>query len=105
MATSWPSKKLGTNGFSTMWAVASAAERVMVTSQPVATNPRRHRTNSLPLQNESRLSSIAIDPCPCGLSSATRWYIGSAPKRVKSTMSRVAMGESAPAARAAIPGI
>jgi hypothetical protein len=105
MMTSWPSKKPGTSGFSTMWAVASAAERVMVTNQPVATNPRRTSTNSLPLQKESRSSSIAIEPCPCGLSSDTRWYIGSAPKRVSSTMSRVAMGESAPAARAAIPGM
>ena len=39
---------------------------------------------------------MAIEPCPCGLCSATRLYIGSIPKSVSSTMSRVAIGESAP---------
>jgi len=34
-------------GFSTMWAVASADDRVMVMIQEVATNPSRVRTNSL----------------------------------------------------------
>jgi hypothetical protein len=59
----------------------------------------------LPFQNESNLSSIEIEPCPWGLSSATRLYIGSAPKRVKSTINRVATGESDPAASAAMPGM
>jgi hypothetical protein len=88
-----------------MWAVASAAESVIVTNQPVATNPSKNSTNNLPFQNESRSSSIAIEPCPCGLSAATWRYIGRAPKRVSSTMSRVTIGERAPAAKAAMPGM
>ncbi len=105
IATSRSCKEAGTSGFSTTWAVASAAERVIVTSHPVATNPSRQSTSTLPFQNESRRSSIEIEPCPCGLSSATRLYIGRAPKRVSSTISSVAMGESAPAASAAMPGM
>jgi hypothetical protein len=62
MRTSWPRKKLGTSGFSTICTAASAAERVIVTIHAVATNPRRQSTNSLPFQNESRFSSIAIEP-------------------------------------------
>jgi hypothetical protein len=62
MATSWPWRNSGTKGFSTTWAVASAEERVMVTNQAVATNPSRHSTNTLPDQNESRRSSIEIEP-------------------------------------------
>src|SRR5215212_880157 len=34
--------------------------------QDVATNPSRQRRNNLPFQNESRLSSIAMEPCPLG---------------------------------------
>ena len=60
---------------------------------------------SLPGQNESNLSSIEIEPCPCGLSSAMRLYIDTIANSVRATMSRVAMGERAPAASAAIPGI
>ena len=41
-------KEAGQKGFSTMWAVASEAERVMVTTHPVATNPSGQRTNSVP---------------------------------------------------------
>jgi hypothetical protein len=88
-----------------MCTAASAAERVIVTIHAVATNPSRQSTNSLPFQNDSRFSSIAIEPCPCGLSAATTRYIGSIPNRVKSTMRRVAIGESAPAATAAIAGM
>ena len=33
-----------------------------MTSQAVATNPRSTSTSSLPFQNESSLSSIAIEP-------------------------------------------
>ena len=88
-----------------MCAVASAAERVMVMTHAVATNPSRHRTNILPFQNESSLSSIETDPCPCGLSAATTRYIGSIPNRVSSTMSPVAMGERAPALAAAMAGM
>jgi hypothetical protein len=87
-----------------MWAVASAVERVIVTNQAVATNPSRHKTKILPFQKESRRSSITTEPWPCGLSAATRRYIGSIPRSVSSTMSRVAMGERAPAARAAMAG-
>src|SRR5918997_3904782 len=87
-----------------MWAVASAADRVMVTIQAVATNPSRQRTKILPFQNESSLSGIGTEPSPCGLSAATTRYMGSIPKRVSSTMSPVAMGERAPAFAAAIAG-
>jgi len=87
-----------------MCTVASAEDRVMVMIQLVATKPSRMSTNTLPRQNGSSRSSIATEPCPCGLSFATRRYIGSIPRRVSATMSRVAMGESAPAASAAMPG-
>src|SRR4028118_1860065 len=104
MPTSLPCRKPGTSGFSTMCTAASAAERVIVTIHAVATNPSRTRTRILPFQNESRFSSIAIEPCPLGLSRETTRYIGSIPNRVRSTMSNVAMGESAPAAGAAQAG-
>ena len=70
----------------------------------VATKPSSTSTKILPRQNGSRSSSIATEPCPCGLSLATRRYIGSMPSRVSATISRVASGESAPAASAAMPG-
>jgi hypothetical protein len=76
----------------------------MVMIQEVATKPRRTSTNVFPRQNGRSFSSMATDPCPCGLSAATRRYIGSIPSRVSATMSRVASGERAPAASAAIPG-
>ena len=38
----------------------------------VAAKPSRTRTNTLPFQNESSRSSIAIEPSPWGLSRATR---------------------------------
>ncbi len=87
-----------------MWTVASAAERVMVMIQDVATKPRRISTKIFPRQNGRSFSSMATDPCPCGLSCATRRYIGSMPSRVRPMISRVASGDSAPAARAAMPG-
>jgi hypothetical protein len=77
---------------------------LIVTIHEVATNPSSTSTNSLPRQNGSRFSSIATDPCPCGLSAATRRYIGSMPSSVNATISSVASGESAPAAIAAMPG-
>jgi hypothetical protein len=104
-STSRSCKREGTSGFSITWTAASAAERVIVTNHPVATKPKRHSTSTLPFQKESNLSSIEMEPCPLGLSSATCLYIGSAPKRGRSTIKSVAMGESAPAASAAIPGI
>lgn len=58
-------------GFSTRWVEASAADRVMVIRKSVAAKPSRASTNSLPFQNDSSRSSIAIEPAPCGLSSAT----------------------------------
>lgn len=61
-----------TKGFSTTWAVASAADRVIVMMKSVATNPSRTRMNSLPFHHDSRCASIEIEPSPCGLSSATR---------------------------------
>ena len=87
-----------------MCTVASAEDRVIVMIQEVATNPSKTSTNTLPFQNGSRSSSIATEPCPCGLSAATRRYIGSIPSKVSSTITRVAIGDNAPAARIAIPG-
>jgi hypothetical protein len=92
------------NGFSVTWAVASAAESVMVMMKPVATKPIRQSTKSLPCHQGNRRSSIEIEPSPWGLALATRLYIGSAPKRVIKTRTSVAIGESTPAASAAIPG-
>ena len=70
----------------------------------VAANPRSVSTKSLPFHQGSRCSSMAMEPSPLGLSRATRRYTGSAPKRVSSTSTSVAMGASAPAASAAMPG-
>ncbi|MEO5709294.1 MAG: hypothetical protein ABIQ59_05695 [Nocardioidaceae bacterium] len=72
MATAWPASRSGTLGFSMMCAVASAADRVIVIRRSVAAKPSSTRTNSLPFQNESSRSNIAIEPSPCGDSSATR---------------------------------
>ena len=76
----------------------------MVIRKSVAAKPSKVRTNSLPCQNDSSRSSIAIEPSPWGLSSATRRYTGRAPARVTITSTMVAIGESRPAARAAMPG-
>ena len=84
--------------------MASAADRVIVMIHDVATNPSRTSTNSLPHQNGSSRSSMATEPCPFGLSAATRRYIGSMPNRVSGTISSVASGDTAPAASAAMPG-
>ncbi|CAM5554568.1 hypothetical protein STANM309S_01392 [Streptomyces tanashiensis] len=59
-------------GFSTRWVEASAAERVMVMRKSVAAKPRSVRTKSLPFQKDSRRDSMAMEPSPRGLSSATR---------------------------------
>ena len=53
-------------------AVASAADNVIVIMKSVAANPSRTSTNNLPFQKLSSRSSIAIEPSPCGLSTATR---------------------------------
>ena len=103
-ATAWPCRKSGKNGFSSTCTEASAADSVIVMIHEVATNPSRTRTKILPRQNGSRFSSIATEPCPCGLSFATRRYIGSMPSRVSATISSVASGDSAPAASAAMAG-
>jgi hypothetical protein len=42
---------------------------------------------------------MAIDPWPCGLSAATRRYIGSIPSSVRATISSVANGDKAPRER------
>jgi hypothetical protein len=76
-------------------AAASAAERVIVITNPVATKPIRTRTKSFPCHQESSFSSIEIEPSPWGLAAATRLYIGSAPKSVTRTRTRVAIGERA----------
>ncbi len=72
ISTSWPCRVEVRCGFSTRCAVASAAERVMVIRKSVAANPSRVRTNSFPFQKVSSRSSMAMEPSPCGLSSATR---------------------------------
>ncbi len=87
-----------------MCTVASAEDKVIVMIHEVATNPSRTSTNVFPRQNGSSFSNIATDPWPCGLSAATRRYIGSIPSNVNATMSNVANGDSAPAASAAIAG-
>ena len=104
MATACPCSASGMRGDSSRCTDASAADKVMVMIHDVATKPRRTRTNTLPRQNGRRSSSMATDPCPWGLSLATREYMGSMPSRVSRTMSRVASGDSAPAASAAMPG-
>src|SRR5918998_1482264 len=91
----------------TSWIITitlSAADSVIVMIQEVATKPSRTRTKTFPRQNGSSRSSIATEPCPWGLSFATRRYIGSTPSRVSATITSVASGESAPAASAAMPG-
>jgi hypothetical protein len=45
---------------------------VIVMTKSVATNPSSTKTKSLPFHRDSNRSSIAIEPCPCGLSAATR---------------------------------
>ena len=65
-------RKPRTYGFSTTCAVASAADSVIVMMKSVAAKPSSTSTKSLPFQNDSSRSSIAIEPSPCGLSAATR---------------------------------
>ncbi len=72
IATWWPERIERRLGFSIRWALASAAERVIVMMKSVAAKPSSASTNSLPFQKLSSRSSIAIEPSPCGLSSATR---------------------------------
>ena len=62
----------GTRGFSMRWAVASAADSVIVMTKLVAANPSRTRTTAFPFQRGNNDSSIRMLPCPCGLASATR---------------------------------
>ncbi len=69
--TCQPARTSGTNGLCRMCAVASAADRVMVMMNAVATNPSRNSTSSLPRQPGSSRSSIASEPSPWGLCSAT----------------------------------
>src|SRR5215207_7871615 len=88
---SWPARARP-NGFSVIWAAASEAEMVMVTTKAVSTKLISTSTRILPCHHERSRSSIEIDPSPWGLSAATRRYIGKAPKRVTSTRTRVAMG-------------
>jgi hypothetical protein len=76
----------------------------MVMMKSVAAKPSSIKTKILPLQNDISRSSMAIEPSPWGLSAATRRYTGSAPRRVRATSTTVAIGEIAPAARAAMPG-
>ena len=52
--------------------MASAADSVIVITKSVAANPSRASTKNLPHHCGASFSSIAIEPCPYGLSSATR---------------------------------
>ncbi|MEC5153655.1 hypothetical protein RCH23_001021 [Cryobacterium sp. CAN_C3] len=70
----------------------------------VAANPSRTSTKSFPAHHGNRRSSIWIEPDPLKLSCATRRYTGRAPRRVKATNTMVAIGDSKPAARAAMAG-
>ena len=60
----WPANQAGAYGFAIAWAVASAADRVMVMMKSVAANPSSTSTNSLPPHQGSRRSSMAIEPSP-----------------------------------------
>jgi hypothetical protein len=84
--------------------VASAADSVIVTIHDVQTKLSSVSTKNLPFQNGSSRPGIAIEPCPYGLSAATRRYIGSIPHSVGSTIISVASGDTAPAASRAMPG-
>ena len=94
----------GVKGFSAMCAVASAADSVIVIMKSVTANPSSTSTKSLPAHQGSSFSSIMIEPAPRKLSCATRRYTGSAPNSVTSTSTIVAIGESSPAASAAMAG-
>lgn len=100
----WSCRKLGTYGFSTMWAAPSAAESVMVMVKSVAAKPSSTRMKILPHQFGRKLANMAMEPPPLKLSLATRRYTGSAPSSVSATSTSVASGDSTPAASAAIPG-
>ena len=71
MRSSWSRKDVGTSEFSARWTAASETEGVIVILKSVARKPSNTSTVSLPGQNKSNLSSMAIEPWPCGLSSAT----------------------------------
>ncbi len=73
IGTWWPVSVERKLGFSIRCADASAADRVIVMMKSVAAKPSSASTNSLPFQKLSSRSSIAIEPSPWGLSSATRW--------------------------------
>ena len=70
--TSHPCSALPTRGFSTMWAVASAVESVIVMRKSVTAKPSSTSTSSFDHQYDSSRSSMATEPSPCGLSRATR---------------------------------
>ena len=104
MTTCLPSRTGLRIGFSTRWAVASAADRVIVKMKPVAMKPIRASTSTLLDQKLSCFSSIDSEPSPLGLSLATRRYMGNAPNRVMRTRTSVATGARSLAATAAMPG-
>ena len=66
--------------------MACADDSVMVMIQEVATKPSSARTKIFPRQNGSNRLSIAIEPCPWGLSLATRRYIGNTSSGVSATI-------------------
>ena len=43
----------------------------MVMTKSVIAKPSRHRTSTLPLQRGSSVSSIRMEPAPCGEATAT----------------------------------
>ena len=70
--TSQPCSALPTRGFSTMCAVASAVDSVIVMRKSVTAKPSSTSTSSFDHQYDSSRSSMATEPSPCGLSRATR---------------------------------
>jgi len=91
-------ERISQKWFSTRWALTPAADNVTVMINPVAPNPMSVKIRSLLGQYDSSRSSIDRLPSPCGLSCATRRYIGNAPNRVTKTSSTsVATGASAQA--------
>ena len=86
------------------WAVASAAESVIVTMKPVAANPSRQSASALPRHRGSSSSRTEMLPCPL------RAQLRHAPVHRERAEERqqqedsVASGDSTPAARNAMPG-
>ena len=73
-------KLCSTKGFSIMWAVSIGRRKRDRNNKARRDKPEQHKNEHLALPPGKSFSSIEIEPSPCGLSSATLLYIGSAPK-------------------------